>query len=330
MTSDGKVVGVKLQKMRLGEPDASGRRSPQPVPGSEYVRECDLVISTIGMSPDAALYATMAGVARSDRIKVDPVTLQSDIPYLFAAGDVTTGATDITTAIGAGRRAAHMLDRWIHDLPLDGFTALDDRLATNDHDTVLARQTAFGHRHPVSGDVSLVPHPADFTEIEAALTEDQARAGAGSCLDCGVCSECQECVKACPADCIDFDLRDTVSEVEVGAVVVSTGHKLFAADLKPEYGFGRFPNVITGMQMDRLLAPTRPFNTILRPSDGKVPDRIAYVSCTGSRDKQGGNEPCSKSCCMYSSHHNHCQLTIYKHVVPDSQVSQRCDLADFV
>ena len=96
MTSDGKVVGVKLQKMQLGEPDASGRRSPQPVPGSEYVRECDLVISTIGMSPDAALYATMAGVARSDRIKVDPVTLQSDIPYLFAAGDVTTGATDIT------------------------------------------------------------------------------------------------------------------------------------------------------------------------------------------------------------------------------------------
>jgi heterodisulfide reductase subunit A-like polyferredoxin len=304
LTRDGRVVGVRLQKMRLGDPDASGRRSPEPIPGSEYVRDCDVVISTIGMSPDAALYAQVTGVSRSQRIKVDPVTLQSEIPYLFAAGDVTTGATDITTAIGAGRRAAHMLDRWLHDLPLDGFTALDDRLATIDHDAVLARQTAFGHRHPVSGDVSLVPNPSDFAEIEAALTEEQARAGAGSCLDCGVCSECQECVKACPANCIDFDMRDTVSEFEVGAVVVSTGHKLFAADLKPEYGFGRFPNVITGMQMDRLLAPTRPFNTILRPSDGKVPDRIAYVSCTGSRDKQVGNELCSKFCCMYSIKQN--------------------------
>jgi heterodisulfide reductase subunit A-like polyferredoxin len=301
---DGKVVGLTLQKMRLGEPDASGRRRPEPVPDSEYVRDCDLVISTIGMSPDAALYAPIADGSRGDRIDVDPVTLQSEIPYLFAAGDVATGATDITTAIGAGRRAAHMLDRWLQDLPLDGFTALDDRLATIDHDTVLARQTAFGHRHPISGDVRLLADPSDFGEIEAPLTEDQARAGAGSCLDCGVCSECQECVKACPADCIDFDMRDTVSEFEVGAVVVSTGHKLFAADLKPEYGFGRFANVITGMQMDRLLAPTRPFNTILRPGDGKVPDRIAYVSCTGSRDKQVGNELCSKFCCMYSIKQN--------------------------
>ena len=162
LMTDGKVVGVRLQKMRLGDPDASGRRSPEPIPDSEYVRDCDVVISTIGMSPDAALYAKVAGTARSDRIKVDPETLQSEIPYLFAAGDVTTGATDITTAIGAGRRAAHMLDRWLSDLPLDGFTALDDRLATIDHETVLARQTAFGHRHPVTGDVRLVPHPSDF------------------------------------------------------------------------------------------------------------------------------------------------------------------------
>jgi heterodisulfide reductase subunit A-like polyferredoxin len=90
----------------------------------------------------------------------------------------------------------------------------------------------------------------------------------------------------------------------VGAVVVSTGFKLFAADLKPEYGFGRFRNVITGMQMDRLLAPTRPFNTILRPGDGKVPERIAYVLCTGSRDETVGNPLCSRFCCMYSIKQN--------------------------
>lgn len=302
VTTEGRVTGVKLQRMRLGEPDASGRRSPEPIPGSEYELACDLVISTIGMSPDATPFAALAD--KRGRISVDPKTLQTSVPFLFAAGDVTAGATDITRAIGSGRRAAHMVDRWITGQPLDGFTALDDRLETISTDTVLSRQSAFGHRHPVSGDVSLVRNPRDFSEIEAPLSEDQARSGAGSCLDCGVCSECQECVKACPAFAIRMDARDELRDVTVGAVVVATGHKLFAADLKPEYGFGKYANVITGMQMDRLLAPTRPFNTVLRPGDGKVPDRIGYISCTGSRDKTVGNPLCSKFCCMYSIKQN--------------------------
>ena len=302
--ADGAVAGIELQKMRLGSPDASGRRKPEPVPGSEYVLPCDVVVSTIGMGPDADPYRSLTGVVAGNRIKVDPHTLQTDVPYLFAAGDVATGATDITRAIGAGRRAAHMLDRWLTGEPMDGFSALDDRLPTIDHATVLARQARFGHRDPVSGEVILLPNPSGFDEIERPLTEEQARAGAGSCLDCGVCSECQECVKACPADAIRMDMRDVERSVAVGAVVVSTGHKLFAADLKPEYGFGTYPNVITGMQRDRLLAPTRPFNTVLRPGDGKVPDRIAYISCTGSRDKTVGNPLCSKFCCMYSIKQN--------------------------
>jgi heterodisulfide reductase subunit A len=112
-------------------------------------------------------------------------------------------------------------------------------------------------------------------------------------------------VAACPVDgCIDLHARDRQFEARVGAVVVSTGFKLFPADLKPEYGYGRFTNVITGMQMDRLLAPTRPFNTILRPGDGKVPERIAYVLCTGSRDETVGNPLCSRFCCMYSIKQN--------------------------
>jgi heterodisulfide reductase subunit A len=104
--------------------------------------------------------------------------------------------------------------------------------------------------------------------------------------------------------CIDLHARDQQHEVAVGAVVVSTGFKLFPADLKPQYGFGTYKNVITGMQMDRLLAPTRPFNTILRPGDGKVPDRIAYVLCTGSRDETVNNPLCSRFCCMYSIKQN--------------------------
>jgi len=178
---------------------------------------------------------------------------------------------------------------------------------------VLARQKAYTLRSSLPNGTTLVANPVDFSEVEAPLTEAEARGAAGRCLDCAVCSECGECVDACPVDgCIDLHARDEKLEVEVGAVVVATGFKLFAADLKPQYGFGTYKNVITGMQMDRLLAPTRPFNTILRPGDGKVPERIAYVLCTGSRDEAPGpggrggvNNPlCSKFCCMYSIKQN--------------------------
>ena len=73
------------------------------------------------------------------------------------------------------------------------------------------------------------------------------------------------------------------------------------ATIIQRYGYGRFRNVITSMQMERQLAPTRPFNNVLRPSDGKIPDKIAYILCTGSRDQTIGNPICSQVCCMYST-----------------------------
>ncbi len=300
----GAVTGLRCQRMQLGQADASGRRRPEPIAGSEFVIPCDAVISAIGMAPDPTPFENLASVQSGSRIAVDATTLQTEVPYLFAAGDVTSGATDITRAVGAGRRAAYMIDNWVNGRELGTFPALDDLLGVVDKAEVLARQKSHTRREPVTPDTRFSSAPADFDELEPPLTEAEARAGAGGCLDCGVCSECQECVSACPADAIRFDKREVVSEISVGAVVVSTGYKLFAADLKPEYGYGTYANVITGMQMDRLLAPTRPFNTVLRPGDGKVPERIAYVSCTGSRDKTSGNPLCSKVCCMYSVKQN--------------------------
>jgi len=301
----GRVTGLRCQAMRLGDPDASGRRRPEPVAGSERIIACDLVISAIGLVPDPASFD--AAVARDHRgpgVAVDPVTLQSTLPYLFAAGDVVSGASDITRAVGQGRRAAHMIDRWLSGRELAGFDALDDRLGVVDKDAVLARQRSFTSRPTRGEEARIVGDPSDFREVEPPLSEAEALASAARCVDCGVCSECNECVRACPADCIDLSMKDEVLEIEVGAVVVSTGFTLFDPVNKPEYGYGQFPNVITATQMDRLLAPTRPFNTVMRPSDGKIPDRIAYVSCTGSRDKTVDNPLCSKICCMYSIKQN--------------------------
>jgi heterodisulfide reductase subunit A-like polyferredoxin len=298
----GAVSGLRCTKMRLGEPDASGRRRPEPIAGSEYDIPGDVIISAIGLTGDPNAFGGALELGRGGTIAATAGTLETKIPGVFAAGDAVNGATDITRAVGEGRRAAHMIDRWLNGQPLEGF---DLRLPVVDKAAVLARQTGFTPRPAASDGTTLQAAPADFREVEAPLTEDEARGGAVRCIDCGVCSGCNECVKACPVDgCIDLHARDSIEEIEVGAVVVATGYKLFTADAKPEYGFGRYKNVITGTQMDRLLAPTRPFNTVLRPGDGKVPERIAYILCTGSRDETVGNPLCSRFCCMYSIKQN--------------------------
>ncbi len=120
-------------------------------------------------------------------------------------------------------------------------------------------------------------------------------------IDIENCIMCGACEKACPSSCIDFSMEEENIKVNVKSVIVATGFKLFDPISIERYGYGKFKNVITSMQMERQLAPTRPFNNILRPSDGKTPDKIAYIFCTGSRDHTVGNPICSQVCCMYST-----------------------------
>ncbi len=263
--------------------------------------ECDVVIVAAGMGADTDAFGLETNGNRT--LKADPGTLQTAERHIFAAGDVVTGPSMITTAVGQGRRAAFMIDRCLQGEALDP-GAFAEALPVVDKKTVLGRQDVYDRREPFESHAAMSAAPDDFNETEAPMTEEEAFLGAARCLDCGICSECHACVDACPADAIKLDMREEEIEVDVDAVVLATGFRLFPADAKPEYGYGKFKNVITGMQMDRLLAPTRPFNSVVRPGDGKVPDRIGFIMCTGSRDAQVGNPLCSRICCMYSVKHN--------------------------
>jgi len=119
-------------------------------------------------------------------------------------------------------------------------------------------------------------------------------------MDIENCILCGKCEKACPADSIDFTQKAENFEIEATSIVMATGFEITPRDAKKEYGAGKLHNVIDGLFMERLLAPTGPYGRILRPGDGKEPESIAYVQCAGSRDETLGVEYCSRVCCMYA------------------------------
>jgi heterodisulfide reductase subunit A len=119
-------------------------------------------------------------------------------------------------------------------------------------------------------------------------------------LDEAACTACGACVRACPTGCVDLLQKPVELDVDAGAVILATGYELTPLDAKQQYGSGKFPNVLSPLQMERLLAPHGPYGAVLRPSDGQTPDSIGYVQCAGSRDRSLGVPYCSRVCCMYA------------------------------
>ncbi len=307
---NGIVNKVELIRMKLGEPDASGRKRPVPVEGSEYTEEADFIIEAIGLQPTTSVFSNELELKKNGTIKVNEKTLQTTKPWIFAGGDTVTGPSTIIEAVGQGKKAAFYIDKFLlNENPED--YEFGDKLAPVDKKKILEHK-------------NIMPLPAlkekfrpvherirDFLDVENTFTSEEARQSTERCLDCSNCRECHQCISACPAHAIDFSQKEETVRAKAGSVIVSTGFNLFDPDAKPQYGSAKYANVIDSLQMDRLIAPTRPFNNVLRPGDGKVPGNIAYVLCTGSRDSSlenyrscsaaSANNPiCSQICCMYS------------------------------
>jgi heterodisulfide reductase subunit A len=121
-------------------------------------------------------------------------------------------------------------------------------------------------------------------------------------LDPATCMQCGKCYDVCPTEpkSIDFDQEPEEIMVQANTVIISTGFRLTGIDRKKEYSDGTQKNIITAFQMERLLAPSGPYGLVMRPSDGKAPDNVAFILCAGSRDKSIGVPYCSRVCCMYS------------------------------
>ena len=306
---NGQLKKVQLVKMALGDPDASGRRNPIPVKGSEYLVDADYVIEAIGLKASTSPFKDQIELNKNGTIKVNAKTLQTSDPAIFAGGDTVTGSTTLIEAAGQGKKAAFYINKLLNGLWMEDYVD-GDKLPAVDKTKVMNRYTGPATKSVRNQHIPLEKRKNSFEEVEFAYTHEEVKEATSRCMDCSNCRECHQCVNICPANAIDFSQKKENVLTTVKSVVVTTGYKLFPPDGKPEYGYSKYPNVVDSMQMDRLIAPTRPYNNILRPGDGKTPDNIAYVLCTGSRDSaienhacgtECSNNPiCSQICCMYS------------------------------
>jgi len=301
VAEDRKVSALELQQMELGREDASGRRRPVPVEGSESTVDVDTVILAIGQKPEAGILRDGGvEITRWDTVAIDETHCGTNLEGVFAGGDAVRGPASVVEAMADGKRAARAIDNHLNGRPLaedivpptkQPEPMTEEERLTLRIETQVAARIAMPELDPSERRVS-------FDEVELGFTAEMAMEEAARCLNCGVCCECHQCETACEVDAIDLGMGPEEYELDVGAILVAVGFKEFDATKLGNYGYGRFPNVITSLELERMLNASGPTQGhVIRMSDRKTPKRILFVQCVGARG-EGGRQYCSRFCCM--------------------------------
>lgn len=198
---DGKVTGLECTRVRLGEPDASGRARPVPIEGTKHVIDADTIIMAVGQVPDLSFADRELQSSSRDTLIVEPDTLATSMPGVFAGGDVVTGPATAADAVGAGKRAAISIDRYLRGKPLD--------IEEKELPVVSFDELNTAHVPPAPRAIASVLPAASrvkgFAEVEGGFAPDTAMAEAQRCLSCGSFSERCITLLHCPAIIRDSD-----------------------------------------------------------------------------------------------------------------------------
>jgi heterodisulfide reductase subunit A-like polyferredoxin len=282
--------------------DEHGRFDPRFDDFKTTALAADTVIVTIGQGVDSGRLglATRPG----GRILADYDTLSTSLEGIFAGGDAVLGPASMVDAMAQGHKAAEAIAAYVRGAaPIRSADAapvaaapsspLPAKFAPNPRPDA-PRQARV--RMPQTRAAERV---RTFAEIDLGYSREQAVAEAQRCLSCGLCSECMQCVKACSAGAICHDQQVADVEVAVGSVILTPGFEEFQASLRGEFGHGRYANVLSNVQFERMLSAAGPTGgRVQRPSDGGDVKRLAFIQCVGSRDVARGNGYCSSICCM--------------------------------
>jgi heterodisulfide reductase subunit A-like polyferredoxin len=294
---NGSVTGIEL-KQCLSVFDENGKFNPSYDDNKTEIINADQIIVAIGQMVDGEFVKHVGVKTERGCFKVDPVTYETSVKGTFAGGDNTSGPASVIDAVAAGKHAAESISRYLNgeEMISDRFEhtlkpICEELLPTTKN--IEKKERAGAIELPVESRTS------NFNEIQAAFSVEEAIAEAERCMNCAQCSECMECVEACEKKAIEHNMKDQVIELEVGSVILTPGFEEFNAELKGEYGFNRYKNVLTSVQFERMLSAAGPYGGhILRKDNGKDAIRIAWIQCIGSRDSKSGNDYCSSICCM--------------------------------
>ncbi len=305
LDGNGHVSGVEAVNVTFMEFDSEGRLNLQTENGSEHILPCEVVIFAIGQRAGLAFLpeSTGVGTTRGATVAVNPNTFAATRPGVFAAGDATSGTAFVVEAVAAGHKVADSIHKYLRGEELEPKPKPELPVVKLTKDEVNERM--------VRGEVHITPRvkmqaleaqarARSFDEVSLGYTDEEAQAEAARCLACGICSECLSCWYKCGVGAIDHDMVERFEQVRVGAVILAPGYEIYDAKLSQEYGLGRYPNVVTALQFERLLSASGPtLGHIKRPSDEQAPKKIAFLQCVGSRDQN--HDYCSSVCCMYAA-----------------------------
>ncbi|MGA2468681.1 MAG: FAD-dependent oxidoreductase, partial [Thermodesulfobacteriota bacterium] len=242
---------------------------------------------------------------RRGTIQVNPISLETGAKGVFAGGDMVTGPGTIVESMAHGRKAAISIDRYLRG-----------------EDLLQGRESEGTQISPLR---SLLPYskreerevlPDMVKPLGPGLTPEEAMEEARRCLNCAGCSDCGECAKACQPKAVNYGMKEEIIELHVGAIILATGFDPFNPKLKPEFGYGIYPNVLHGLEVERLCSASGPTKgeILIR---GKKPKEVIFIHCVGSRDKTVGNEYCSRVCCMYTAKQAH----LIRDKIPDASIT---------
>ena len=218
----GKAVGLRCIRMELAEPDESGRRRPVAVEGSEYEIEVDQIVPAIGQRPDVSSIEKLPGLEFTSwqTLETDSVSYATSREGIFAGGDLKTGPSVAIAAIAAGREAAESIKRYLDGK--DMVAGRDSSQVENPEFQPIPAREARQERVPMP-ELSVEKRVGNFAEVELGYDEKAGREEAERCLNCSYCCECNQCVSACQAEAVIHAETDKKRELEVGAVILSTG-----------------------------------------------------------------------------------------------------------
>jgi NADPH-dependent glutamate synthase beta subunit-like oxidoreductase/NAD-dependent dihydropyrimidine dehydrogenase PreA subunit len=206
-----KVTGIRCQRMKLGDVDDTGRREPVPVKGSEFTIDADHVIVAIGQRPSTTLLKTK-GIKTNDdgTVNVDPLTLQTSIPDIFAGGDCVTGPNTVVEAMAAGLRAAESIDRYLNGCELSKDRTFE-RPETLEVD--LKQRYVSPQKRTKMPMLPRADRTGSFEETTRGLPAEMVKPEAERCINCALCSGCLECERICQIGAVSHE--DTVESIKI-------------------------------------------------------------------------------------------------------------------